>query len=91
MGLWLLHSLRDVRWALGRAATFLNHAAPAADSSGRIRRPARRHVQLRPIQLVFTDPPDNTRLRRLVIAAFVPSVINELAAPVGDDHEPAAR
>ena len=43
--------------------------------------------------LVFTDPPDHTRLRRLVIAAFVPSVINELAGPVSmitnrllDDH-----
>ena len=33
--------------------------------------------------LVFTDPPDHTRLRRLVIAAFVPSVINELAGPIG--------
>ena len=32
--------------------------------------------------LVFTDPPDHTRLRRLVIAAFVPSVINELAGPI---------
>jgi cytochrome P450 len=34
--------------------------------------------------LVFTDPPDHTRLRRLVIAAFVPSVINELVGPVSD-------
>jgi len=34
--------------------------------------------------LVFTDPPDHTRLRRLVITAFVPSVINELTGPVGD-------
>jgi cytochrome P450 len=32
--------------------------------------------------LVFTDPPDHTRLRRLVIAAFVPSVINNLAEPI---------
>jgi cytochrome P450 len=32
--------------------------------------------------LVFTDPPDHTRLRRLVLAAFVPSVINELAGPI---------
>jgi cytochrome P450 len=43
--------------------------------------------------LVFTDPPDHTRLRRLVIAAFVPSVINELAGTIStitnrllDDH-----
>jgi cytochrome P450 len=32
--------------------------------------------------LVFTDPPGHTRLRRLVIAAFVPTVVNELAGAI---------
>ena len=54
-------------------------AADSADGSSDLLTDMYTFVQS---SLVFTDPPDHTRLRRLVIAAFVPAVINELADPI---------
>ena len=84
MGLWLLTRYEDVRWALGEprlSSTLGTPAQASADESSHLLADMYTSVQS---SLVFTDPPDHTRLRRLVIAAFVPSVINELAGPVGD-------
>jgi cytochrome P450 len=80
MGLWLLTRYEDVRWALGdpRLSSTLAAPAPAEGSSDLL---ADMYTFVKS-SLVFTDPPDHTRLRRLVIAAFVPSVINELAGPI---------
>ncbi len=82
MGLWLLTRYEDVRWALGEPRLSSTMPPPAADStygSADLLADMYTFVQS---SLVFTDPPDHTRLRRLVIAAFVPSVINELAGPI---------
>jgi cytochrome P450 len=93
MGLWLLTRYDDVRWALGEprlSSTLGTPAQDLADESSHLLADMYTFVQS---SLVFTDPPDHTRLRRLVIAAFVPSVINELVGPVSnitnrllDDH-----
>src|SRR3954471_13239882 len=79
MGLWLVTRYEDVRWALGdpRLSSTLAVAAPAHGSSDLLS-DMYTFVQS---SLVFTDPPDHTRLRRLVIAAFVPSLSTELAGP----------
>jgi cytochrome P450 len=79
MGLWLVTRYEDVRWALGdpRLSSTLAVPPPAHGSSDLLS-DMYTFVQS---SLVFADPPDHTRLRRLVIAAFVPSVINELAGP----------
>jgi cytochrome P450 len=84
MGLWLLTRYDDVRWALGEprlSSTLGTPTQDLADASSHLLADMYTFVQS---SLVFTDPPDHTRLRRLVIAAFVPSVINEMAVPVGD-------
>ena len=83
MGLWLLTRYEDVRWALGEprlSSTMPSPAAGSADGSSDLLADMYTFVKS---SLVFTDPPDHTRLRRLVIAAFVPSVINDLAGPIG--------
>jgi cytochrome P450 len=81
MGLWLLTSYDDVRWALGepRLSSTMAPVDHSADTSSGLLGDMYTFVQS---SLVFTDPPDHTRLRRLVIAAFVPTVINELAGPI---------
>jgi cytochrome P450 len=93
MGLWLLTRYSDVRWALGDPRLSSTMAPPAADSpllsvqggpvqhdgSSDLLADMYTFVQS---SLVFTDPPDHTRLRRLVIAAFIHEVINELAGPI---------
>ncbi len=82
MGLWLLTRYEDVRWALGEPRLSSIMPPPAADStigSADLLADMYTFVQS---SLVFTDPPDQTRLRRLVIAAFVPSVNTELAGPI---------
>jgi cytochrome P450 len=82
MGLWLLTRYDDVRWALGEprlSSTLATSAGDPADGSSGLLADMYTFVQS---SLVFTDPPDHTRLRRFVIAAFVPSVINELAGPI---------
>ena len=79
LGLWLVTRYEDVRWALGDprlSSTMAPPAADSADGSSDLLTDMYTFVQS---SLVFTDPPDHTRLRRLVIAAFVPAVINELA------------
>jgi cytochrome P450 len=82
LGLWLLTRYEDVRWALGEPRLSSTMAAPAADpADGSSDLLADMYTFVKS-SLVFTDPPDHTRLRRLVIAAFVPSVINELADPI---------
>ncbi|HEY6812634.1 MAG TPA: cytochrome P450 [Propionibacteriaceae bacterium] len=80
MGLWLVTRYGDVRWALGdpRLSSTLAVPAPAEGSFDLL---ADMYTFVKS-SLVFTDPPDHTRLRRLVITAFVPSVINELAGPI---------
>jgi cytochrome P450 len=80
MGLWLVTRYGDVRWALGdpRLSSTLATPAPAEGSSDLL---ADMYTFVKS-SLVFTDPPDHTRLRRLVITAFVPSVINELVGPI---------
>ena len=93
LGLWLVTRHEDVRWALGDPRLSSTLATPAdhpADGSAHLLADMYTFVQS---SLVFTDPPDHTRLRRLVIAAFVPTVINELAGTIGtitnrllDDH-----
>ena len=83
MGLWLVTRYDDVRWALGEprlSSTMPSPAAGSADGSSDLLADMYTFVKS---SLVFTDPPDHTRLRRLVIAAFVPSVINDLAGPIG--------
>jgi cytochrome P450 len=93
MGLWLLTRYEDVRWALGDPRLSSTMAPPSDDSAhGSTELLADMYTFVQS-SLVFTDPPDHTRLRRLVIAAFVPSVVNELAGPVSmitnrllDDH-----
>jgi cytochrome P450 len=79
MGLWLVTRYEDVRWALGdpRLSSTLAIPGPAHGSADLL---SDMYTFVKS-SLVFTDPPDHTRLRRLVIAAFVPSVINELAGP----------
>jgi len=82
MGLWLLTRYEDIRWALGEprlSSTMPPPAGHSADGSSDLLADMSTFVKS---SLVFTDPPDHTRLRRLVIAAFVPSVINELAGPI---------
>src|SRR5271170_7548798 len=37
-----------------------------------------------PPSFLFLDPPDHTRLRRLVSKAFVPKVVNELQPDIAD-------
>ena len=84
MGLWLLTRYDDARWALGEprlSSTLGTPAQDSADASSHLLADMYTFVRS---SLVFTDPPDHTRLRRLVITAFVPSVINELTGPVGD-------
>jgi cytochrome P450 len=83
MGLWLLTRFDDVRWALGESRLSSTLGSPAQDSAESSHLLADMYTFVQS-SLVFTDPPDHTRLRRLVIAAFVPSVINELAGPVSD-------
>lgn len=83
MGLWLLTRFDDVRWALREPRLSSTLGAPAQDSAESSHLLADMYTFVQS-SLVFTDPPDHTRLRRLVIAAFVPSVINELAGPVSD-------
>jgi cytochrome P450 len=82
MGLWLVTRYDDVRWALGEprlSSTMPSPAAGSADGSSGLLADMYTFVKS---SLVFTDPPDHTRLRRLVIAAFVPSVINDLSGPI---------
>ena len=82
MGLWLLTRYEDIRWALGEprlSSTMPPPAGHSADGSSDLLADMSTFVKS---SLVLTDPPDHTRLRRLVIAAFVPSVINELAGPI---------
>jgi cytochrome P450 len=82
MGLWLLTRYDDVRWALGEprlSSTLGTPAQDLADESSHLLADMYTFVQS---SLIFTDPPDHTRLRRLVIAAFIPSVISEMAGPV---------
>jgi len=70
MGLWLLTRYDDVRWALGEprlSSTLATPAPDSADGSSDLLADMYTFVQS---SLVFTDPPDHTRLRRLVIAAF---------------------
>jgi len=81
MGLWLLTRYEDIRWALGEPRLSSTMPPPAGHSAGPSDLLADMSTFVKS-SLVFTDPPDHTRLRRLVIAAFVPSVINELAAPI---------
>ena len=81
MGLWLLTRYEDIRWALGEPRLSSTMPPPAGHSAGSSDLLADMSTFVKS-SLVFTDPPDHTRLRRLVIAAFVPSVINELAAPI---------
>jgi cytochrome P450 len=93
LGLWLVTRHDDIRWALGEPRLSSTLATPddhPADGSAHLLADMYTFVQS---SLVFTDPPDHTRLRRLVIAAFVPSVINELAGTISmitnrllDDH-----
>jgi len=82
MGLWMLTRYEDVRWALGEPRLSSTMPAPASDSADRSTDLIADMYTFVQSSLVFTDPPDHTRLRRLVIAAFVPSVINELAGPI---------
>ena len=82
MGLWLLTRYEDIRWALGEprlSSTMPPPAGHSADGSSDLLADMSTFVKS---SLVLTDPPDHTRLRRLVIAAFVPSVINALAGPI---------
>lgn len=82
LGLSLVTRYDDVRWALGDPRLSSTLATPAdhpADGSAHLLADMYTFVQS---SLVFTDPPDHTRLRRLVIAAFVPTVINELAGTI---------
>ena len=81
MGLWLLTRYEDIRWALGEPRLSSTMPPPAGHSAGSSDLLADMSTFVKS-SLVFTDPPDHTRLRRLVIAAFVPSVINELAGPI---------
>ena len=82
MGLWLLTRYDDVRWALGEPRLSSALGTPAQDLADEYSHLLTDMYTFVQSSLVFTDPPDHTRLRRLVIAAFVPSVINEMAAPV---------
>lgn len=67
-------------WAIrGSPETMASPAADSADGSSDLLADMYTFVQA---SLVFTDPPDHTRLRRLVIAAFVPPVVNELVGPI---------
>lgn len=83
-GAWLLTRYDHVRWALGEprlSSTLGVSAHEPADESSSVLAEMYGFVES---SLVFTDPPDHTRLRRLIIAAFVPSVINPMAGPVSD-------
>ena len=82
MGLWLVTRYDDVRWALGEPKLSSTMPSPAADSTDGSSGLLADMYTFVKSSLVFTDPPDHTRLRRLVIAAFVPSVINNLAEPI---------
>ena len=77
--LWLVTRYDDVRWALGEPKLSSTMPSPAADSTDGSSGLLADMYTFVKSSLVFTDPPDHTRLRRLVIAAFVPSVINNLA------------
>jgi cytochrome P450 len=82
MGLWLLTRYDDIRWALGDPRLSSTMPPPAADFANGSSDLLVDMYTFVTSSLVFTDPPDHTRLRRLVIAAFVPTVINELAKPI---------
>ena len=82
MGLWLLTRYDDICWALGDPRLSSTMPPPAADfANGSSDLLADMYTFVKS-SLVFTEPPDHTRLQRLVIAAFVPTVINELAKPI---------
>ena len=64
LGLWLVTRYHDVRWALGDPRLSSTLATPAdhrADGSAHLLADMYTFVQS---SLVFTDPPDHTRLRR---------------------------
>ena len=83
MGLWLVTRYDDVRWALGEPKLSSTMPSPAADSTDGSSGLLADMYTFVKSSLVFASPPDHARLRRrLVIAAFVPSVINQLAEPI---------
>jgi cytochrome P450 len=69
MGLWLLTRYDDIRWALGDPRLSSTMPPPAADFANGSSDLLVDMYTFVTSSLVFTDPPDHTRLRRLVIAA----------------------
>src|SRR4029453_17477737 len=88
MGLWLLTRHDDVRWALGEPRLSSILGTPAQDSAGESSHLLADMYTFVKSSLVFTDPPDHTRLGGVVLTAFVPSVVNELAPRVRDTPNP---
>jgi cytochrome P450 len=80
---WLVTRYADARQALADARLSKNPAHHAADAHGKNRTgiPGERSANLM-MHLLNIDPPDHTRLRRLVAKAFTPRRVAEFAPRV---------
>ncbi|MFL6206884.1 MAG: cytochrome P450 [Acidimicrobiales bacterium] len=81
-GLWLVASHAGITRVLRDAPTTVDESRAANLPSGGDR--DTEFGQLMNKTLLFTDPPDHSRLRRLVSRSFTPRMVDRLRDPIGE-------
>ncbi len=71
-------ALRDPRFSSNRIAPFIDHKLSTGDADPRVREA----FEVLKSWLVFNDPPNHTRLRRLVYKAFTPAAVRRMTEHV---------
>lgn len=79
-GAWVIASHNGVETVLRHSATTVDESQAAGPMGGGDRSSA--FTRLMDRTLLFTDPPDHTRLRRLVSRSFTPRTIGSLRQPI---------